>query len=94
MFRHTLLRVLYALKFRGRDRLIGVIARSFISPSVVDTPEYFAKALMDFAFHEQKRNGAQLSVREIQGSSMNAEKIAQRIDRFLAITQMQMEAVK
>ena len=34
MFRHTLLRVLYALKFRGRDRLIGVIARSFISPYV------------------------------------------------------------
>ena len=34
MFRHTLLRVLYALKFRGRDRLIGGIARSFISPYV------------------------------------------------------------
>ena len=63
-------------------------------PTVVDTPEDFAKALMDFAFDERKRNGAQLSVREIQGSSMNAEQIAQRIDRFLAITQMQMESVK
>jgi hypothetical protein len=56
MFRHKLLQVFYALKFRDSDRLIGGIAQSFISPSVVDTPENCAKALMDFAFHEQKRS--------------------------------------
>ena len=39
-------------------------------------------------------NDGPLSAHEIPGSSTKAEQIAQRINKFLVITQMQMESVK